>query len=187
MWFVIEKSVPKHPRNSDAEFIENIRNMWPKWSPNPSVDTERHRRTPRLLATSGKAICPWLWALAEADSMRHAGRYWRCCKIFSNWPANSIRNRWNIRRRFAHADCVLSRMWNLLLYRALTHFLWWVILLISELVKRLDHELVIIIRIELIWCGSAWPPSPDAMHEWIAKHCTCWSAVKNPRSYVKTR
>ena len=32
----IEKSVQKHPRNSDAEIIENIRNSMPKWSQNPS-------------------------------------------------------------------------------------------------------------------------------------------------------
>ena len=32
----IEKSVQKHPRNNDAEIIENIRNSMPKWSQNPS-------------------------------------------------------------------------------------------------------------------------------------------------------
>ena len=31
----IEESVQKHPRNSDAEIIENIRNSMPKWSQNP--------------------------------------------------------------------------------------------------------------------------------------------------------
>ena len=40
-------------------------------------DAERHRRTPRLSAISGKAIDVWVavffWAVA--DSMRDAGRY----------------------------------------------------------------------------------------------------------------
>ena len=44
--------------------------------PKVIVDAERHRRTPRLSAISGKAICSGLWAWAVADSMRDAGRYW---------------------------------------------------------------------------------------------------------------
>ena len=72
----IEQSVQKHPRNSDAEFIEHIRKLRPRWSQNPSLDAERHRRTPRLLAISGGAICRGLWAWAVADSMSDAGRNW---------------------------------------------------------------------------------------------------------------
>ena len=46
-----------------------------------SLDAERHRRTPRLSAISGKAIRVWAAGFfgAVADSMRDAGRNWRRC------------------------------------------------------------------------------------------------------------
>ena len=46
-----------------------------------SLDAERHRRTPRLSAISGKAIHVWAAGFfgAVADSMRDAGRNWRRC------------------------------------------------------------------------------------------------------------
>ena len=49
------------------------------------VDAERHRRTPRLAAISGKAIRVWNVGFfgAEADSMRDAGRNLRC------WHSNN--------------------------------------------------------------------------------------------------
>ena len=44
-------------------------------------DAERHRRTPRLSAISGKMVDVWAagFLRAVADSMRDAGRNWRRC------------------------------------------------------------------------------------------------------------
>ena len=57
--------------------FEKIEKSMQKGMPNVViVDAERHRRTPRLSAISGKAIRAWAGGFfgAVADSMRDAGR-----------------------------------------------------------------------------------------------------------------
>ena len=56
--------------------IKKYKKSMPKWASKVSLDAERHRRTPRLSAISGKAIRAWAAGFfgAVADSMRDAGR-----------------------------------------------------------------------------------------------------------------
>ena len=70
------------------------------------VDAERHRRTPRLSAISGKMVDVWAagFLRAVADSMRDAGRNWRRChystikfrnrKIKAIWLETILQNGW---------------------------------------------------------------------------------------------
>ena len=62
-----------------SPFLKKVEKSMPKGRLKVIVNAERHRRTPRLLAISGGAICRGLWAWAVADSMRDAGRNWRRC------------------------------------------------------------------------------------------------------------
>ena len=64
----------------------NTKSMLEKGMPKVSLDAERHRRTPRLSAISGKAIRVWAAGFlgAVADSMRDAGRNWRRCLYNTN-------------------------------------------------------------------------------------------------------
>ena len=69
-------------------------------------DAERHRRTPRLSAISGKMVDVWAagFLRAVADSMRDAGRNWRRChystikfrnrKIKAIWLETILQNGW---------------------------------------------------------------------------------------------
>ena len=47
-----------------------------KMAPKIIVDAERHRRTPRPLAISGKTIYVRMLGLFQTDPMRDAGRNW---------------------------------------------------------------------------------------------------------------
>ena len=62
---------------------QKVGKSMPKGTPKVIVDAERHRRTPRLSATSGKAICVRVLGLTQADSMREAGRNWRRLRLKS--------------------------------------------------------------------------------------------------------
>ena len=70
LWLYIEKSVQKHPRNSDAEIIEHIRNSMPKWSQHPLFSTLRGCRRPLI----GLSVTFSQRSLLAAQFIRSAAR-----------------------------------------------------------------------------------------------------------------
>ena len=59
---IFEKSIQEHPRNSNAERIENIGDLMPKWSRNPSKihrKSIQESRSEKRRPTGGKGEPAW--------------------------------------------------------------------------------------------------------------------------------